>query len=77
MILNLLPAKEYDIFCFAQSDHGVINHVVGKGPIAIKTPEAQFQIKEISIKDERISFYLQSNLEFPAICVLFNDRCML
>ena len=77
VINHLIPNKAYDVFCFAQSDYGIINHVVGKGPNAVDTLKPVFHIDRLQIKSKKITFFIHNNLPFSPICVLFNDQCMI
>ena len=42
----------------------------------VRTTDAEFSIKTAVMKDQQVEVTLDSNLEIPVLCLLFNDKGM-
>jgi hypothetical protein len=42
----------------------------------VRTTDAEFSIKTAVMKDQQVEVTLDSNLEIPVLCLLFNNKGM-
>ena len=73
-IKQLLPSTAYDISCIAFSGNGYMK----ENPQLIKqvviTKERLFQIKQATFLNDEVTVFIESNVEIPTICFLFNSK---
>ena len=72
---NLFPDTSYDVYCYGTSEFGDVGPSSLNTRKPIHTEKATFEIDNIVMKDNSISFSLISNIPVAATCVLFDSQC--
>ena len=75
IVSNLVPDTAYDVYCFGTSEYGDIGQSMLSTMKRIQTEKGKFEISNIVIKGQSISFSLNSNIPMTATCILFDEQC--
>ena len=77
---RIVHACPYRVFlslaCIGLSRSGYMKEDPNEIHQVVRTTDAEFSIKTAVMKDQQVEVTLDSNLEIPVLCLLFNNKGM-